>query len=83
MDLMAFLRIPEHDGYLFDVNLVDRCNPGEQRWRVEVQMLNAKDSSPVGAVVMLSEEFLSVEAARYAGNNLGRILVEERSNTGG
>ena len=83
MELMAFSRISEHDGYLFDVNLVDRCNAGEQRWRVEVQMLNAKDSLPVGAVVMLSEEFLSVQAARSAGNNLGRILVEERSKTGG
>jgi hypothetical protein len=82
MELRAFSRISEHDVYLFDVNLVDRRNAGEQRWRVEVQMLNAKDSSPVGAVVMLSEEFLSVEAARSAGNNLGRILVEERSNTG-
>jgi len=83
MELMAFSRISEHDGYLFDVNLVDRCNAGEQRWRVEIQMLNAKDSLPVGAVVMLSEEFLSVQAARSAGNNLGRILVEERSKTGG
>jgi hypothetical protein len=50
---------------------------------VEVQMLNAKDSSPVGAVVMLSEEFVSVEAARSAGNDLARILIEERSNTTG
>lgn len=83
MELMAFSRISEHDGYLFDVNLVDRCNAGEQRWRVEVQMLSAKDSLPVGAVVMLSEEFLSVQAARSAGNNLGRILIEERSKTGG
>lgn len=83
MELMAFSRISEHEGYLFDVNLVDRCDAGEQRWRVEVQMLNAKDSSPVGAVVMLSEEFLSVEAARSAGNDLGRLLVEERGNTGG
>lgn len=82
MELMGFSRIAEHDGYLFDVNLVDRCDAGEQRWRVEVQMLNAKDSSLVGAVVMLSEEFLSAEAARSAGNELGRILVEERSNTG-
>jgi hypothetical protein len=83
MELMAFSRISEHDGYLFDVNLIDRGDAGKQRWGVEVQMLNAKDSLPVGAVVMLSEEFISVEAARSAGNDLARILIEERSNTTG
>ena len=83
MELMAFSRISEHEGYLFDVHLVNRCNASEQRWRVEVQMLNAKDSSPFGAVVMLSEEFFSVEAARSAGNDLARILIEERSNMAG
>jgi hypothetical protein len=82
MELMAFSRT-EHQGFLFHVNLVDRCDAGEQRWRVEVQMLNAKDSPPIGAVAMLSEEFISVEAPRSAGNNLARILIEERSNVAG
>lgn len=83
MDLMPFSQISEHDGHLFDVSLVDRSDAGEQRWRVEVQMLNAKDSSPDGAVVALSEEFISVEAARSAGNNLARQLIAERSKTAG
>jgi hypothetical protein len=81
MDLMPFSKISEHNGHLFDISLVDRSHAGEQRWGVEVQMLDVKDSSPVGAVVMLSEEFISVEAARYAGNDLARLLIGERANT--
>lgn len=78
---MPFLQVSEHDGHLFDVSLVDRCDAGKQRWGVEVQMLNATDGSPDGAIVALSEEFISVEAARSAGNNLGCQLIAERYNT--
>jgi hypothetical protein len=81
MDLMPFLRVYERDGHLFDVSLVDRCDAGKQRWGVEVQMFNAKDRSPDGAVVALSEDFITVEAARSAGNELVRQLIAERSNT--
>jgi hypothetical protein len=78
MDLMPLSQISEHDGHLFDVSLVDRNGAGEQRWGVEVQMLNVKDRSPNGAVVALSEGFISLEAARSAGNDLARQLIAER-----
>jgi hypothetical protein len=29
MELIAFSRISEHDGYLFDVNLIDRGDAGK------------------------------------------------------
>jgi hypothetical protein len=83
MDSMPFLQISEHDGHLFDVCLVDRNDAGEQRWEVEVQMLNPGDGSPHGAVVALSERFISVEAARFAGNDLARRLAAERTKTAG
>jgi hypothetical protein len=83
MDLMPLTQVSEHDGHLFDVSLVNRRDAGEQRWGVEVQMLNPKDSSPKGAVVALSEGFISAEAARSAGNDLARRLSAERTKTAG
>ena len=81
MDMMPFSKISVHNGYLFGVSLVDCSDAGEQRWEVEVQMLSAEDRSPLGAVVMLSEKFISAEAARSAGNDLARRLIRERSHT--
>lgn len=83
MDLMPFSQVSEHDGYLFDVSLVDRGDAGQQRWGVEVQMLNAKDSTPNGAMVALSEGFISLEAARSAGNDLALQLIAERTKKAG
>jgi hypothetical protein len=83
MDTTPYLKISGHAGHLFDVSLVDRSDAGVQQWEVEVQMLNPEDRSPVGAVVMLSEKFISAEAARSAGNALARRLLAERFDTAG
>jgi hypothetical protein len=78
MDEIFSTAISEHAGHLFEVGLLRHHHGLEQRWVVEVRLIDANGHPVEPGATVLDAQFADKDVAKAAGAAAARQLIKER-----